>query len=152
MLCVDWIYNEKEKRRTFDTDHIVIGRQREGISVDLDLSPDLLVSRRHARAWIENGQLWVEDLNSGGGTKVNDRPIESRAKQALADGDKVTIGETVLRLIMSAEEIGHQTVASTKDVMPSRDNDGASLDASQPVFSTDGNPGLDLATRLSLFY
>ena len=50
-------------------------------------------SRQHARIGNANGEFVLVDLGSTNGTLVNDEPIGERA---LSDGDRITIGETVL--------------------------------------------------------
>ena len=58
-----------------EKDEVVIGRRNEMRQVHLDLSPDDLVSRVHARVWQEENSVLIEDLGSSGGTQVNDRRI-----------------------------------------------------------------------------
>ncbi len=50
-------------------------------------------SRQHARIGNSNGEFVLVDLGSTNGTLVNDEPIGERTLQ---DGDRITIGETVL--------------------------------------------------------
>ena len=50
-------------------------------------------SRQHARITNANAEFVLADLGSTNGTLVNDQPVR---EQALADGDRITIGETVL--------------------------------------------------------
>ncbi|MBL69284.1 MAG: hypothetical protein CMO74_12705 [Verrucomicrobiales bacterium] len=74
----------------------IIGRANEEQPVDLDLSDDLAVSRRHARVWVDDGACWVEDLKSRHGVMVNDEKIDGPAK--LGKADKLRIGSTQLRV------------------------------------------------------
>jgi len=67
----------------------VIGR---GAEADLQLS-DTGVSRRHAELRVVNDGLEVHDLGSTNGTWVNDRRVQAAS---LKDGDRVTVGTTVL--------------------------------------------------------
>ncbi|HSJ50139.1 MAG TPA: DUF3662 and FHA domain-containing protein [Actinomycetota bacterium] len=50
-------------------------------------------SRQHARISNADGEFVLADLGSTNGTLVNDRSVR---EHALADGDRITIGETVL--------------------------------------------------------
>lgn len=50
-------------------------------------------SRRHAQIRLLDGGYVVSDLGSTNGTLVNDRPVDSHQ---LADGDRITIGTTVV--------------------------------------------------------
>jgi uncharacterized Zn finger protein (UPF0148 family) len=51
---------------------------------------DPLVSRQHARVYLQGDQATVEDLGSRNGVRVNGRPIKGQA--LLADGDRLRIG------------------------------------------------------------
>jgi pSer/pThr/pTyr-binding forkhead associated (FHA) protein len=68
-------------------DEITVGRQ-EGNSIRLT---ERNISRRHARFFRQNGTLFVEDLGSFNGIKVNGTRLSSPA--ALKDGDLVIIGD-----------------------------------------------------------
>ena len=68
---------------------IVIGRSRE---CDLRIS-DGNASRRHAEVVLEGTSYVVMDLGSTNGTELNGRRIK---REALADGDRITIGATDL--------------------------------------------------------
>jgi hypothetical protein len=50
-------------------------------------------SRQHARISSANGDFLLTDLGSTNGTLVNDREVK---EHVLVDGDRITIGETVL--------------------------------------------------------
>jgi predicted component of type VI protein secretion system len=71
----------------FTADEIVIGRATEGIGWRL---PDRNVSRRHARFTRSNGTIFVEDLGSLTGTRLNGERIDSRRR--VRPGDLVEIG------------------------------------------------------------
>lgn len=53
------------------------------------------VSRRHARIFTAGGVVYVEDLSSQNGTRVNGLPI--RTASALHSGDEITVGDAVFR-------------------------------------------------------
>ncbi|MBN2430266.1 MAG: diguanylate cyclase [Acidobacteria bacterium] len=55
-----------------------------------------LASRLHARLEIRDGETWIVDLGSTNGTLVNFEPIKEKQ---LVDGDKIAIGETVLKYL-----------------------------------------------------
>ncbi|MFO0585232.1 MAG: FHA domain-containing protein [Anaeromyxobacter sp.] len=67
---------------------ITVGRGTEGITYRLG---DRNVSRRHARFFLLNGAVFVEDLGSLTGTRVNGDRIAGRKK--VRAGDLVQIGD-----------------------------------------------------------
>jgi DNA-binding NtrC family response regulator len=71
---------------------LLIGRAPEA---DLRLS-DRSVSRRHARLFVEDGQVRLSDLESHNGVRVNGQPI--REVHTLQPGEVVSIGEVHLVL------------------------------------------------------
>jgi hypothetical protein len=72
-----------------DRDTMVIGRL-QGSEVEVD---DPGASRRHAEIRKDGDRFVLVDLGSTNGTLVNDSPV---AEQALEDGDRITIGRTVI--------------------------------------------------------
>jgi adenylate cyclase len=81
-----------------DSSAVVIGRPKTGVAVDLDLTPDELASRPHARiSYVESG-WWIEDLGSRRGTKVDGEEIRGQGRVQLFPQSIVRIGATMLRL------------------------------------------------------
>lgn len=67
-----------------------------GRSDDADLVlADDTVSRKHARIYEARGTLWLRDLGSRNGTKVNGREI---SHHRLRPGDRITIGASLMRV------------------------------------------------------
>lgn len=60
---------------------------------------DASLSRFHCRFYFKNGRLCVSDLASTNETLVNGRPIQDAD---LSVGDRVTIGETVMKVVSAA--------------------------------------------------
>jgi predicted component of type VI protein secretion system len=90
-------------RRTtvpFGADEIAVGRATEGVAVRL---AERNVSRRHARFLRQKGDVWVEDLGSLLGTRVNGDRIEG--KRRLRPGDIVQIGDYDLAVLEDGVEI-----------------------------------------------
>lgn len=90
---VGWlvIMEGKRRGRDFRLGRVTsIGRDATRNDVILD---DEAVSAEHARIKLERKQFVLYDLASSNRTFVNKEQIE---KQALADGDEITIGETTL--------------------------------------------------------
>jgi pSer/pThr/pTyr-binding forkhead associated (FHA) protein len=69
-------FEGKTFQSRFQAASIVIGRSGGADPVDLDLSNDIRVSRRHARISWENERFWIEDLGSRHGTELNGRQIK----------------------------------------------------------------------------
>jgi predicted component of type VI protein secretion system len=78
----------------FTDDAVVVGRAAEGVTFRL---ADRNVSRRHARFVRQNGAVFVEDLGSLLGTRLNGERISGRRR--VRDGDLVQIGDYDLALL-----------------------------------------------------
>ncbi len=84
------IIEDDEGRKTvvpFVRDEITIGRQ-EGNTIRLT---ERNVSRKHARLLKQNGNVFVEDLGSYNGIKINGDRVRGQA--SLSEGDLVQIGD-----------------------------------------------------------
>ena len=62
-------------------------------------TPNLSVSWQHAMFFVEAGRVWVRDLGSSNGTRVNDMLVVSAA---LNPGDRLQLGEVTFVLVASA--------------------------------------------------
>jgi hypothetical protein len=56
------------------------------------------VGRRHARIFVQNGQVYIEDLNSTNGSFVNNARLTPNQAQSLRNGDEVRLGTMILRV------------------------------------------------------
>lgn len=83
---------ELGRQFTLKTDAVVVGRADD---CDLRLSASG-ISRRHCRIESNGRQLWIEDLGSTNHTRINEVVVE---RQALTDGDRIRLGQTVLKFI-----------------------------------------------------
>ena len=94
--CIVVIHGEGLGKRVDIRDaRIAVGRDH---ACDLHiLHPS--VSRRHCEIWAEDGRYRVRDLGSTNATRLNDRVVEVAD---LADGDHLTIGESILKFIGDA--------------------------------------------------
>ena len=81
----------------FGADAIVVGRGVEDVTFRL---ADRNVSRRHARFVRQNGAVFVEDLGSLTGTRVNGEKLAGRRR--LRAGDLVRIGDYDLAVLAEA--------------------------------------------------
>jgi len=96
VLEFDVIQNNEATAVALEQAEVVIGRRNENREVHLDLSPDDLVSRVHARVWLEGNAVVVEDLGSRGGTLVDGAVITGPTE--LQPTANVTLGNTDLRV------------------------------------------------------
>src|SRR5690606_12545156 len=55
------------------------------------------VSRAHCRVWHDGGDYRIRDLGATNPVRVNDQAIDG--DRVLADGDHVTVGESILKFI-----------------------------------------------------
>jgi len=88
--------------------------ENEEAIVGRDLANDIVisdpeVSRRHARFYIRDENVFVEDMGSTNGTFLNGERISS--PQQLRNGDVVTLGESVVLVFEKITEEPADTVA-----------------------------------------
>jgi adenylate cyclase len=90
----------KDNKRVWETPEteVVFGRAEDKSPIVLDLSPDQRVSRLHGRIWLEDGQCWIEDLNSSRGTLLNGVEIKGSGRQPFRLEDSVVVGQTTMRI------------------------------------------------------
>ncbi len=80
----------------------IIGREDpvSGIFPEIDLDPygghEAGVGRRHAQLIIEQGQIFIEDLDSVNGTAVNKQKLDPRKPQAIRNGDELRFGKMLV--------------------------------------------------------
>ena len=92
------------------TDEMLVGREdsRLGQMPEIDLAPfDGLtngVSREHARIHYEDATLYIEDLDSTNGTRINGFQLKPHLRYRLRDGDELEFGRlrAVLRFVRSS--------------------------------------------------
>jgi len=99
---------------------ILVGRAgNKPASLDVDLWPDMSVSRRHALLWCDGEGWWIEDLRSANGTVLGESNIRGQRALRLTPGTTIRFGRTVLRLTALAPESGESPQASPE--VPSAD-------------------------------
>ena len=105
--CVVVIHGEGLGRRADIGDApVLIGRSSESDLVIAHKS----VSRAHCRIWREGDGHRIRDLGATNTTRLNEHRIDGEA--ALADGDQVTVGESILKFISqdSVEASYHEEI------------------------------------------
>jgi sigma-B regulation protein RsbU (phosphoserine phosphatase) len=78
--------------RDLEGAELIIGRASTAGLVLADSS----ASRQHVRLFQREGQWWIEDLGTRNGTWLNEQPLTVPA--SLQAGDRIRVGETVVRL------------------------------------------------------
>jgi len=96
-------FEGRELEKCFHKSSLVLGRASNAGKPDVDLSPDVNVSRRHARLWVEERDCWIEDLGSKFGTKVDGLPLPRTEKVCLKEGSVILVGDTTLHVSWSAD-------------------------------------------------
>lgn len=108
------IIEDDEGRKTvvpLVRDEISIGRL-EGNTIRLT---ERNVSRRHARLMRQNGAVFIEDLGSYTGVRVNGEKISSR--HSVKEGDLIEIGDYDLQIEGALEKSGPDTNPTVKEDM-----------------------------------
>ncbi len=96
-LRIELSFQGESQRFEFEGKEVVIGRPNPYLPPTLDLSEDILVSRTHARIWMNVSGYWIEDLVSKHGTFVNGERVGLR--KLLNPGDVVQVGNTKLKIL-----------------------------------------------------
>ena len=93
------------QRYVIDSQEMVMGRDsRSEIVIDSDT-----VSRSHARVYVEGNRVYVQDLESTNGTRVNDLEVSACVLQ---NGDHLKIGSVIFKFITggNAESLYHEEI------------------------------------------
>ena len=82
----------RERRFPVDFDENMIGREGRGGNPEITVS-DPGISRRHARVDRKSdGTLFLTDMGSTNGTRLNGTEIDPHIAYPLSDGDEITVG------------------------------------------------------------
>lgn len=79
----------------FETDDVVLGRSPRNSTFLID---DPTISREHVRLFCDEGGLFLEDLGTTNGTRVNGHRIEPQSPTPIAQGDVIELGEVKLNV------------------------------------------------------
>jgi pSer/pThr/pTyr-binding forkhead associated (FHA) protein len=82
------------------------------------------ISRRHCTFWLREGRVWVEDLGSLNGTRLNGKPLEGT--QPLAEGDLLDVGPFSFRVHLT-EVVAEETVDLEAPPLDADDPTGRNL-------------------------
>ena len=92
---------EDGKIYEFDKNEVFIGRKRE--INDIVMEYDRLLSREHARVFLEQNRIYLEDLGSTRGTFVNHNRNPIPGEKQIKIGDEIRVGRMVLRILKGRE-------------------------------------------------
>jgi len=150
-------YRGNEKVFDLPSEAVVLGRPRLGVHVDIDLSPDLRVSRPHARISTEDGYFWIEDLGSANGTEIDGEPIKGKGKLRLEPGQIIRISDTTIEVETPARETDRDPSWASEDrtlvdTYDTRLDIAEMIDAAAPVFEPGQPIAPDRAQALALLY
>lgn len=82
------------KGRTWEIgEELTVGR---AAGCQISLADDTYVSQMHARLFVRDGELYVEDLGSTNGTYLNRKKLT--CEMPVRRGDRIQVGKTVLEL------------------------------------------------------
>src|SRR5262245_1766543 len=91
----------------------VVGR---GDGVDVQVPPEFThVSRRHAEFWSDDEGVWVRDLDSTSGTRVNSVPLTPNESFRLVLGDHIWLGAAELDLVNNPELMRRRPFPKSED-------------------------------------
>ena len=116
---------------------VVLGRPRHGVHVDIDLTPDLRVSRPHARISIADGFYWIEELNSANGTELAGEQIKGKGKLQLEPGQTIRVSDTTIEveIPVALPSLGDRPCFDDRTIVTAADTGldiGAIIDAGAP--------------------
>lgn len=87
---------------------VILGRLSEASDTTtyINLSPygadDMGVSRQHARLLREGSAVYLMDLESTNGTRLNGEPLPTSVEKRLRDGDEITLGRLKVYVFFKA--------------------------------------------------
>ena len=153
------LYRYRGIEKIFDQpcEAAVLGRPRQGVHVDIDLTPDLRVSRPHARISIADGHYWIEDLGSANGTELDGEQIKGKGRLRVDPGQPIRISDTTIEIKTPVTQVAldpdlgldDRTLVTTHDT---RLDIEAMIDAAAPVFEPGQSTDPARAQALSLLY
>jgi adenylate cyclase len=126
-----------------------LGRTHENSPTLLDLSPDMKISRVHARLWKGDDLFWIEDQKSMRGTLLNNVEIKGAGKKAIQTGDVVVVGDTTVRVdsLESPDLLGQTNYLELGASLARDERQDEVVNITQDVDSIDLNPASEKGAK-----
>jgi pSer/pThr/pTyr-binding forkhead associated (FHA) protein len=121
MFVIKIFYNGDTKTIESEKPELIVGRSTPAKKVDIDLTPDKMVSRKHFVLKMEynmassKNEAWLHDQGSSRGTLLNGIPVIEATK--LEPDDKIEAGETAINVRLKAiskEDMSFQEKVSAR--------------------------------------
>ena len=144
MFVVKILYKGETKTIESEKPELVVGRSTPAKEVDIDLTPDKMVSRSHLVLKMEynmgNGknEAWVHDQGSSRGTLLNGIPVIEPIK--LEPDDRIEIGESVINVRLKAKPKPKKDMSFQEKVSARTGTFGATLPSSKTDEATTPPP------------
>ena len=160
MFVVKILYKGETKTIESEKPELVVGRSTPAKEVDIDLTPDKMVSRSHLVLKMEynmgNGknEAWVHDQGSSRGTLLNGIPVIEPIK--LEPDDRIEIGESVINVRLKAKPKPKKDMSFQEKVSARTGTFGATLPSSKTDIETtpppieEENPTISSRDEISL--
>lgn len=75
----------------------LVGRSAQDADYVLNLDH---ISRKHLHVWIEDGNVYVEDLGSVNGTAVNEHDLSPHTASSIQNGDSIRLGLITMKIFI----------------------------------------------------
>ncbi len=144
MFVVKILYKGETKTIESEKPELVVGRSTPTKDVDIDLTPDKMVSRRHLVLKMEynmgNGknEAWIHDQGSSRGTLLNGIPVIEPIK--LEPDDRIEIGESVINVRLKAKPKPKKDMSFQEKVSARTGTFGETLPSSETDIETTPPP------------
>ena len=144
MFVVKILYKGETKTIESEKPELVVGRSTPAKKVDIDLTPDKMVSRSHLVLKMEynmgNGknEAWIHDQGSSRGTLLNGIPVIEPIK--LEPDDKIEIGESVINVRLKAKPKPKKDMSFQEKVSARTGTFGETLPSSETDIETTPPP------------
>ena len=135
MIQLRQVIADGDRMHEFEQPEIILGRKTRHAHTDLDLTPDAMVSRTHARIRRETDGWWIEDLNSKHGTFVNG--VRLTYARRLNSGDVLQVGQTELSVgqLPTATEVSEPAPPTEPEEKIEHALDAEEISAADPATS-----------------